>query len=189
MRALYPTDLAGFPHCLSSTRLPLSIAADHPTLPQLPGLMAPWRDALNAPMQPDGWIPETTVVLQQLLLREGFFQDDATFFAASKARLKASFSHPAIRPLMALMSPHLLILGAGRRWATYHQGTTLQVTSKSAKSLTGKLTFPPNLYPPLMIEDTRMAIETSIEMTGKTIRSLTAQVTEPGICAIEGSWE
>lgn len=189
INSLPEAGLAAFPDCLCSTRLPMSIAETYPDLAEMPGLNFTWRQALQAPMEADGWIPETHAVLQQLILREAHFVDDATFFAATKVRVKASFLHPSIRPLMALMSPHLLILGARRRWATYHQGTVLSVTSKSARSLTGTLTFPPRLYPPLMVEDTRVAIESSIELTGKNIRSLTAEITSPGVCSIEGSWD
>lgn len=189
LQQLHPQHLGSFEACRSSTSLPLAIAASYPKLAHLPGLKGPWREALCHPMEPDGWMPESHAILQQLILRDAYFEDDASFFAATKVRLKTSFLHPAIRPLMALMSPHLLILGAGRRWAAYHRGTTLSVTSKSAKSLTGALHFPPNLYPPLMVEDTRIAIETSIELTGKSIRTLTAEVVAPGLCAIEGSWD
>ncbi len=188
LKSIYPAGLDAFAECRSSTRLPLIIARNYPTLVQLPGLTAAVREALTLPMEPDGWMPETTVVLQQLLLREGFFSDDASFFAATKARVKASFSHPSIRPLMAMMSPHLLVMGAGRRWAAYHHGSTLQVKSTSMSSLKGTLSYPAGLYPPLMIEDTRVALESAIELTGKSVERLTATVVAPGQCTIQGSW-
>lgn len=188
-KGLGPAGLEAFPSCTASTRLPMSIAARHPELSGLPMLIPQWRRALAMPMQEGGWMPETTLVLQFMLLREAFYIDDASYLTDTKARLKASFLHPAIRPLMALMSPHLLILGAGRRWGAYHQGTTLSVASKWAGSFTGVLNFPPGLYPSLMIKDTQVAIETSIEMTGKRIVSMTAEVTEPGVCALAGAWE
>lgn len=189
LKSIYPAGLEAFPQCRCSTRLPLIIAQDYPKLSQLPGLPPLCREALAQPMVENGWVPETVAVLQQLLLRDALFADDATFFEATRQRVKKSFSHPAIRPLMAVMSPHLLILGAGRRWAAYHQGTTLSVTSKSAHSLVGTLSFPPGLFPPLMIEDTRVAIQASIELTNKQIRTLTAEVTAPGVCALAGSWQ
>jgi hypothetical protein len=186
---LYPAGLDAFPTCTASTRLPRSIAADYPDLPRLPGLMPQWRQALAVPMQQGGWMPETTLVLQYLLLRDAYFDDDAAFFAATKQRIKASFAHPAIRPLMALMSPHLLMLGASRRWAAYHLGSALTVTAPAAGRLLATLTFPPGLYPPLMIEDTKVAIEASIEMTNKRITALSATLTAPGVCTIEGAWD
>jgi hypothetical protein len=164
------------------------IAQQFPQLTQLPQLHPAWRHALAVPLAEGGWMPETTLVLQYLLMRDACFNDDTAFFEATQARVKASFLHPAIRPLMALMSPHLLILGAHARWGHYHKGTELRATSKSAHSFVAKLTFPPGLYPELMIEDTRVAIAASIEMTKKTITFLESSWVEPGVCTIEGRW-
>jgi len=188
-QSLYPAGLDAFPSCTASTRLPLSIAADYPDLPRLPALLPQWRQALAVPMQEGGWMPETTLILQYLLLRDAYFDSDAAYFEASKQRMKASFLHPAMRPLMALMSPHLLMLGAGRRWAAYHRGSTLSIAAPAAGRLRGTLTFPPGLYPPLMIGDHKMAIEASIEMTNKRATALSATLTAPGVCTIEGAWD
>ena len=180
--------LDAFPANLASTRLPRLVAQQYPQMSTLPKLHPAWRLALAAPMPEGGWMPETTLILQYLLLRDAFFETDEAYFVATQARVKQSFLHPAIRPLMALMSPHLLILGASSRWAQYHRGSTLKVTSRSAKNLVGSLTFPPGLYPPLMIEDTRVAIAAAIELTNKEITHLTVTLTAPGVCAIEGGW-
>jgi hypothetical protein len=187
-KALPDDKLMAYATCLGNTRLPMAIAAAYPQMAQLPELPQEWRAALMQPMAEDSWLPETHLVLQYLLLRDAYFHDDAAFFAATKKRVVSSFLNSHLRPLMKLMSPHLLVMGAGKRWGAYHQGTTLAVRSIQAKSFEGTLTYPDGLYPPLMIDDTRVAIEAAIEMTGKVITSMTAEVTRPGVCTLRGAW-
>lgn len=180
--------LAAYDACKVSVELPHAIAAAYPQLALAPGLPKAWQAALRSIPGLRGWMPETLSILQYLLLRHSQFSDDQTFLQASKTRIKDSFLHPAVRPLMALMTPHLLILGASTRWNLYHQGTQLQVRSTGQRELRGSLRFPDALYPDLLLADFRVAIEASIELAGKQPLDICVTRTEPGVCSVVGAW-
>lgn len=179
--------LAAFPAYQANTRLPSMIARDYPSLPHLPQMPFTWSVALAGEPFSQEWAPETLLVLQYLLLRDTCFSDDETFFAATKERVKASFLTPSMRAIMARFSVHLLVMGCSMRWGQYHRGTSLTARSTGVHSLEATLTFPPELYPHLMLEDTRVAIAASIELTRK-IPALTQELIEPGVCRVVGSW-
>lgn len=197
-RSLYPRtaawfdqlpigQLAAFPQCEAHSRLPAAIERDYPQVARLPDMPRPWRLALAGQPFAAEWVPETVLVLQYLLLRDACFINDEAFFAATKERVKASFNSPTMRAVMARVSPHLLVLGSGMRWSQYHRGTTLQARSTSLHALEATLKYPPALYPPLMLQDTCVAIAASIELAHKT-PDLNYELLEPGLCRIRGSW-
>lgn len=179
--------LSAFPACQANSRLPGMVARDYPQLARLPDMPAAWTFALSNDPFAEEWVPETVLVLQYLLLRDACFADDASFFEATKTRVKASFLTPAMRALMARFSVHLLVMGCSTRWSQYHRGTTLTARSTGVSSLEATLEFPPALYPPLMLEDTRVAMEASIELAHR-VPKLRHELVRPGVCHLLGSW-
>ena len=156
------------------------------SLPELPAALRPFIE----PTTTREWIPEVVGVTFQMLLFDRLGPEEGVrWFYQDATRL---FEGALMRQLMRLMSPTLLVMGAGRRWSTLRRGTRLEVTPVKRNAATAgasaKLTFPERLYPDLFLAGLAESFRAAIDgARGSGVRSNCVAV-RPGEANYEISW-
>lgn len=119
--------------------------------------------------QPGEWVPEVIGSSLHLACRDLAFQDDESYLDWSYESSGALFNKPLYRVIMHVLSPTLVIMGAAKRWATFHQGSELKPgpASKEGSRVTvqGILSHPGGLFPLLVLQTFARAFEAAVAAT------------------------
>jgi hypothetical protein len=119
--------------------------------------------------QPGEWVPEVIGSSLHLACRDLAFQDDESYLDWSYESSEALFNRPLYRVVMHVMSPTLVIIGAAKRWATFHQGSKLEPSPASRENgrvtVHGVLTHPGGLFPQLVLQTFARAFEAAVAAT------------------------
>ncbi len=101
------------------------------------------------------WMPEIYGAIINHAMRDGCFQSDEAYFEWIEEFSLRIFRRPAYRALMMLLSTQLLLMGAAKRWSSFHQGTELTVESSKERggrrTAEAALVFPEGLYDELQV--------------------------------------
>jgi hypothetical protein len=122
--AALPQGLGSFPDCRVREVTVEPYARAFGALADEPGLPAPVAD-LFAGIGRGPTYPEVVFQLAHLVVRDRVFEDDAPFYEWIFNANVLLFDRPILRNLMRLVSPTLIVLGATRRWAAFHDGSEL----------------------------------------------------------------
>jgi hypothetical protein len=117
----------------------LQEALDAPTL----RLQRPY---LTKAYSPGAWIPETVYAALCALARDRLWQSDTSFHRGMADVANVMYTSPLYRALMLLFSPHLIVMGAGSRWTSFHQGTSLVFVKRGNKHVEAEIAFPLALF-------------------------------------------
>lgn len=152
--ASLPDGIGSFPACKVRDVAVDAYARDFSALAGEPGLPAPVADLLGGRPQ-EAWLPETAFQVAHLVVRELGFPDDASFCEWIFRTNAELFDRPILRGLMRLLSPTLIVIGAGKRWGTFHQGSEL-VAGRVSRSddrhqTVAYLRYPPGLFAPIFL--------------------------------------
>ncbi len=172
--ASLPSGLASYPECRAKTDFSHVVLGDYPKLleeARLPEELRRHFD-LGAPGQ---MMPECTAITLRLILRDLQFAGDEPYLAWTYEASARVFRSGVYRMLMYVMSPSLVIMGAAKRWSAFRVGTTLSAKADK-KSAQLELTYPPRLYPELVLlghaqsfraaVDAAGAADSKVELTG-----------------------
>jgi len=139
--------------------------AQHTERQSLPG---PLGDVIFG--SPKGWVSDVAGTCLPLLLRDVVFDDDAALMAFTQEGMAQLYSNPLYRTLMRVLSPSLILMGAARRWGTFRRGSSLAAQpladTPGRRNYELTLTYPPGLYPPLLLDTVTVAFRTSVETGG-----------------------
>jgi hypothetical protein len=107
------------------------------------------------------WLPEVHFQAAHAAVRDLAFADDASFHKWLYRANTELFDRPVLRSLMRLLSPTLVVIGATRRWATFHIGSEL-TTGKLGRqgdreSTLAKLRYPSGLFARCFLEGLEQA--------------------------------
>jgi hypothetical protein len=111
-------------------------------------------------------VPEVVFQVASLVVRDVAFQDDATFYQWVFTTSQQTFEKPLVRTLMKLVSPSLTVLGATRRWSSFHLGS--EVIPGSVETVDGRaatamdLRYPEGLFPRMFLEGLKHAFLAAI---------------------------
>jgi hypothetical protein len=115
-----------------------------------PGLPRPVSDMLAGRFA-GAWLPEAVFQVVHLVVRDCAFDDDAPFHEWLLKANEQVFDKPILRNLMRLVSPTLIVLGATRRWSTFHTGSELSaarvVVAGDRSETVARLQYPAGLFP------------------------------------------
>lgn len=163
-----PAGLESYPDCQMRGELVDRIPKDFPQAARHFSDGGPMQDLVVGP-QTKTWYPEAAVNAALLVARDLAPNDDA-FFDWIFYKNVAVFNRPIHRALMHVLSPHLLLLGAERRWATFHRGTKLEVQPTIRQGLRfvarTRQQFPPNLRNALHIQARATAMRAAVDAAG-----------------------
>jgi hypothetical protein len=122
--ASLPRGLESFPSCAIRDVTIDTYVRDFGPLAEEPGLPEPVAELLRGRLR-DVWLPETTFQAANLVVRDLAFADDQTFFEWVFKANAELFEKPLLRSLMRVLSPTLIVIGATKRWGTFHRGSEL----------------------------------------------------------------
>jgi hypothetical protein len=112
--------------------------------------------AIATVRQVGGWLPEVLGNCLLLACHDGLFKTTPDFMKWAYGCRAKVYDKAAYRLLMHVLSPTLLAMGAAKRWAAFHRGSTLTphpVTREGPKTIVkGTLSYPLNLYTPLLLQ-------------------------------------
>jgi hypothetical protein len=152
--AKLPRGLSSYPDCQLRANIHEDILSDFPKLADEDRLPKPVRDYLNNPNTGD-WLREVVGNALILAVRDTQFETDEAFLNWCRKNMSRLFAKPLYRIVMNLFSTSLLIMGATKRWDTFHMGS--QLLAKPAKKINGRLqtigilTYPQNLFSGLVV--------------------------------------
>lgn len=152
--ASLPQGLESFPRCTVRDVALDAYVRDFSGLAGEPGLPGPVADLLRGSLQ-GTWVSETVFQVANLVVRDLAFATDAAFSEWIFDANTELFDKPLLRSLMRLLSPMLIVIGASRRWGTFHQGSDL-VAGRVARSgereeASARLRYPAGLFAPLFL--------------------------------------
>jgi hypothetical protein len=136
-----------------------------------------------------GWVPEVHANVLYLAVREACFADDEAFLAHAYGRNRAVLETPTNRVLFWAASPKAILRAAGLRWSSLHRGSAIEVRIVGDASAHVTLTYPPKLFPEIILRGTATGFTVALENAGA--RDVTLGVREVGetSAVFEGSWK
>jgi hypothetical protein len=147
--ASLPHGLQSFPGCRVRDVTVEPYVRAFGALAHEPGLPAPMAE-LFAGITSGPTYPEVVFQAAHLAVRDRVFSDDEPFYEWIFNANALLFDKPFLRNLMRLVSPTLIVLGAARRWAAFHDGSELYadrlVTGSERAETSSHLKYPAGLF-------------------------------------------
>jgi hypothetical protein len=152
--ASLPQGLDSFPECRMNHHVLEHVPTDFPDL-AAGQLMPPQLADFFARRIAGDWFHEAVGNTIYLMIRDQCYRDDASFQGWNQKNIDRLIRNPLFRAIMVLLSPALVVIGAGKRWGSFHQGTTMKTEpvgqAGDRLQVRGMLTFPAGLYDPLLL--------------------------------------
>ncbi len=149
-----PHGIESYPECQIKADVHEDISAEFPELASGGGLPKIVDDYLNRRYR-ETWLPEVVGNSLILLVRDACFGNDDEFLEWCRINMGRLFSKPLYKIMMNVFSTSLVVMGAAKRWSTFHLGSHL--TAKPIKKVgdrfetAGSLTYPPYLFSGLIV--------------------------------------
>jgi hypothetical protein len=152
--ASLPQGLESFPRCTVRDVSVDAYVRDFSGLAAEPGLPGPVADMLRGSLK-GAWLSETVFQVANLVVRDLAFANDASFSEWIFDANTELFDKPFLRNLMRLLSPMLIVIGASKRWGTFHQGSDLAsgrvARSGDREETLATLRYPAGVFAPLFL--------------------------------------
>lgn len=137
------------------------------------------------------WFPEAIGVCAEMMVAD--LLGDQAFIEWAYADAQQILQGPVIRHLMRVISPTLVVMGAGARWAATRKGTALRtepVQRDGTRIWTiAYLTFPDGLYPPFYLEILGQAFRAGVNCARATGAKTELAFHGPGEARYVVSWD
>jgi len=150
-----PDGVATFPTCRMNRHVLEHVGSDFPDLVTESSAPQPLVDFFKKRIAGD-WITEAAGNVIYLMIRDRCFRDDASFRAWNQQNIDRLVRNPVFRAIMVLLSPSLVVMGAAKRWSSFHQGTEMKTEPMGQAGLRmqvrGNLTYPEGIYNRLLLE-------------------------------------
>jgi hypothetical protein len=159
-----PHGLSSYPECKVKSVFVLGAMKDFPEVFADPKLPKPLTDLLARATDPNEWLPDVVAVLVRLMLRDRALASDANYLAWNYTASVRLFDSALFRMVMHVMSPTLVMMGAGRRWSTFRTGTIFEPQKNNGR-WESTLLYPPRLYPKLVLEGFADTFRSGLEAT------------------------
>jgi hypothetical protein len=182
-----PGGLSAYPRCRVRTTVSRAILEEFPRLLEHSGIHAGMVQTIHAAVRAGEWMPETLGVMLRLATRDVLIASDAEYLDWTYVVSSKVFAERLYRVLMYVLSPTLVLLGAGRRWNAFREGTTLTATTEKNGGRV-ELTFPPHLYTELILHGFGEAFRASLVAARARDPRVVLTDHEPGIARWNATW-
>lgn len=154
-----PAGVHSYPECVARSGI-LQTFLD--ARPPATGDVDPWIAALLRP-SPLRYVPEAVLNAALLAMGDAAGLTDAQYLDWNRATNRQLYRGLLYRALMAIFSPAMLLERAPARWESFHVGTKLAVEVRGAKEAAAVLTFPAQLFGPLLLQGYATAFAAALE--------------------------
>ncbi len=160
-----PAGLDSYPECVAKGSVIRDFVAHMPLGGRDVGVMPTiLSEVVRQPPIATAWIPETHLAAMTLAVSDYCQLTDEQALSGWLSRLnRAIVANMWYRPLLFLATPHQLMSGAARTWATFHRGSPMTATRIAPKETDLTLTFPSKLMPRLLLGGFGLAFQFSVE--------------------------
>ncbi len=150
-----PDGILSYPECQLKSDIHEEVGREFPQLLQGGGLPVILKQYLTG-QHTEKWFPEAAGNALMLSIRDVCFSTDAAFLKWSCDYIGRLFQRPLYRILMNVFSTSLVVMGASKRWSTFHRGTQLKPEPLKKRDgrcyVTGEFSYPPHLYNDLIMD-------------------------------------
>jgi Protein of unknown function (DUF2378) len=163
--AALPLGLDAHPNCLHKGSIMRQVLRAFPT-DKLPRLPEPVQTLLNEPPLASSWVREVHATALYMAICDAHFPNDDAYVTFSADFNRKLLRSPLYRFLMFVATPNRLMHHAGLRWSALHRGSTLVVKPVGEKQARGRVTYPTELFPALLLRCFATAFQAAIEGSG-----------------------
>lgn len=157
--------------------------------PDLPG---PVSDLLSGRLSATPWVPAVVFQAAYLVVRDLGFADDDAFHRWVFEANQEMFDKPLLRNLMKLVSPSLIVMGASKRWTTFHQGSELfpgVMETVDGRSVTlSRLKYPEGVFSSVFLIGLEHAFLAAVTAARAKDPRVKLSAVEPGVATFAASW-
>lgn len=184
--------VSSFPSCWMNRHVLEHVGEDFPDLGKDASLPPALADFFAERVAGE-WIPEAAGNAIYLMIRDRCFHDDVAFRAWNQKNIDRLIRNPIFRAIMVLLSPSLVVMGAGKRWGSFHQGT--EMTTEPMGQAGGRmqvratLTYPPGLYDELLLQLHCSTFLAALVATHATDPDVRLGAVTPGKAEYLASWQ
>jgi hypothetical protein len=184
---MLPGGLSAYPHAMTTADYSLYLREAHPAVFSSENLSATHRQVFNSRWRPNDWIYETVANAMVLMVYDQQFANQESFADWTFEFCKTFYKRPLTKALMRIATPHLVFMGAAKRWSSFHKGSTL---SSRGTKYNGhlKLDYPPHLFHQVNLVSMGAAYRAAIASAGGKQVSIKVQ---PGVkeAIFDLSWQ
>jgi len=146
--------LSSHPECRLKADIHEEISQEFPALVNAGGIPKTIEDYLRGNYK-DKWLPEVCGNCLILMVRDACFSSDEDYLDWCCEYMGRLFQKPLYKIMMNVFSTSLIVMGAAKRWATFHQGSDLRAEPikkvEGRYQSVGSLTYPPHLFTGLIV--------------------------------------
>lgn len=182
-----PDGLASYPECRSKAGFLRSRLASLPPGFDLAALPDELREIVTNPAPASLFMPSVHGFAFNHALLDSF-ADAGQFLDYSLEHNRKSVDSPMYRILFAVASPKMVLKRSAITWARIHDGIPLESITNEDNTFTNKVSFPPHLVFPEMLEGWAKAFAYTIGLAGgKNVQvDITEQSTTSAV--YDGRW-
>ncbi len=187
-----PQGLESYPQCVIKTDVLRGLTDEFSDLSRLEPVPPP-IDALLAGRYPNPWFSEVAANALMLMIRDGRFESDEAFFSWYRHYIGQIFDKPAYRVMMHVFSTSLAVMGATRRWATFHRGSTLKAEAIKKDGgryrVGGTLSYPPRLFDRCLLQLIASTYLAALDANRAEEPEVSLEETSPTAARFRASWK
>ena len=187
-----PRGIASYPECKVKADVHEDLSTEFPQLLDSGKLPAIARDYLSG-RYTEKWLPETIGLSLVLLPRDVIFKTDEEYLEWSRIFMGRMFAKPVYKIMMHVFSSALIVMGAAKRWGSFHQGSILQVDRlrkiDGLYRTVGRLTYPPHLFSGLLLPHLASTYMAALEANKAQSPRVEAHEISPTEAHFHVSWE
>lgn len=158
-----PAGLDSHPECLAKASLCRALLDGMPAPLPAPSDLPDPAARLVAHPPAAMWMPEVQVMALALTIADQYRMSDGEYLGWLKQRNRSLFRTLMYRALFAFLSPASLAPKAAARWAAVHRGSELTCELVAPGLAELRLTFPPRLFAPLLLQSFTAVFQAAIE--------------------------
>lgn len=168
--AALPKGVHAHPECLHKGSVVRQVLKAFP-IDRLPRLPEPIQKLIDEPPLPSSWVREVHAIALYLAICDAHFETDDSYVTFSANFNRKLLQGPLYRVLMWVATPNRLMNHAGMRWGALHRGSTLKVEPAGERQARGRVSYPTELFPLLLLRCFATAFQAAIEGSGgKNVR-------------------
>lgn len=182
-----PHGLDSYPKCQVRADVAREILKRFPQIFQHPGVSPEVVQRLRGSLTREEWMPDVQGIITRVLVRDIVCASDEEYDKWSYDVAGELFKRKLFKMLMYVLSPTLVLLGTEKRWGTFRRGTTLK-SRVDGNTAVAELTFPRNLYTPIVLRGFGEAFRASLVAARAVDPQIELLVAEPELARWSVHW-
>jgi len=182
-----PAGLASHPECKHKAAFYRDFMLRVPVARHVKRFPEALRYMIDAPPAPSAWLPEVHTNAFYLAARDVVLESDEQLVRTMYEVNRHVLSSPLNRIMFLLATPALVMTAGEARWAAFHEGSRFKTKRRGGHG-TVDITYPKNLFPPLMMRVYEQIFQAVFDMSREPAR-VRLMSAEPFCARFEVRWK